>query len=392
MSLKLTASQKEVLVNVIEWYKTLPSPHLTFGGYAGTGKTTLTAQFRKLLHKARPKDRVAFCAYTGKAARVLDATLKNHQATVKNDNVSTIHSLIYAPLTSSSGQVTGWKKKKKVPFDLIIVDEASMVDEEIWHDLQSFDTPIWAIGDHGQLPPIQGQFNLMENPQLKIEEIHRQAADNPIIKLSMIARTTGSIDIGDYGQGVKKLDRYDPLSGQEVEDILKSFQENTMILTGYNHTRVKLNQQIRQFQDIHQPEPQPGDHVICLKNNWEKGIYNGMSGIIQDLAPAYDDDGEHHWYQAEIQLEDRQVYTGKISKHQFNEMSTINEHEKLPYSLLGDLFDFGYALTVHKAQGSQAESVLLFEERNKYMSDEDWRRWLYTGVTRAQENLTIVGQ
>jgi ATP-dependent exoDNAse (exonuclease V) alpha subunit len=57
----------------------------------------------------------------------------------------------------------------------------------------------------------------------------------------------------------------------------------------------------------------------------------------------------------------------------------------------GDLFDFGYALTVHKAQGSSADTVLLFEERNQHMSDDDWRRWLYTAVTRAERQLYIIG-
>jgi exodeoxyribonuclease-5 len=56
-----------------------------------------------------------------------------------------------------------------------------------------------------------------------------------------------------------------------------------------------------------------------------------------------------------------------------------------------DLFDFGYALTVHKAQGSQAQKVVLFEERFSKMDDETWCRWLYTGVTRAGEELYIIG-
>jgi len=57
----------------------------------------------------------------------------------------------------------------------------------------------------------------------------------------------------------------------------------------------------------------------------------------------------------------------------------------------GDLFDFGYALTVHKAQGSQAKKVILFEERFSKMDDTDWKRWLYTAITRAEEELLIFG-
>jgi exodeoxyribonuclease V len=134
------------------------------------------------------------------------------------------------------------------------------------------------------------------------------------------------------------------------------------------------------------------DRVICLKNNWDKGIYNGMVGKIGRIIPKQGDSGEIHWYEAEISmLEDGMEYDGLISAHQFNQATALKEYKQLSYRNLGDLFDFGYALTVHKAQGSQAQRVLLFEERSQHMSDEDWRRWLYTGVTRAEEELTIVG-
>jgi ATP-dependent exoDNAse (exonuclease V) alpha subunit len=85
------------------------------------------------------------------------------------------------------------------------------------------------------------------------------------------------------------------------------------------------------------------------------------------------------------------VYNGQIVRYQFNQETTLKAWPGIPPRRLVDLFDFGYALTVHKAQGSQAPKVLLFEERNRHMSDEDWRRWLYTGITRAEEELTVVG-
>ena len=85
------------------------------------------------------------------------------------------------------------------------------------------------------------------------------------------------------------------------------------------------------------------------------------------------------------------LYTGLISKDQFNSETTLNNINK-SYKTQGlDLFDFGYALTVHKSQGSQAKKVILFEERNKHQSDDDFRRWLYTAVTRAEEKLIIFG-
>jgi exodeoxyribonuclease-5 len=175
-----------------------------------------------------------------------------------------------------------------------------------------------------------------------------------------------------------------------VEEIMHKNIDETMILTGYNITRQKLNTAIRVMRELEGLQPRPGDKVICLKNNWEKGIYNGMTGQVQRLIPE-EIDGIITWYEAEILMDDGSLYEGRISSRQFGLEKTLTGVPGLKPELIGDLFDFGYALTVHKAQGSQAPEVLLFEERNKYMSDDDWRRWLYTGVTRAQERLTIVG-
>ncbi len=82
-------------------------------------------------------------------------------------------------------------------------------------------------------------------------------------------------------------------------------------------------------------------------------------------------------------------YHGLISVEQFNADSALNFTDKRSKIMKGDLFDFGYALTVHKAQGSQAKKVVLFEERFPKMTDDDWKRWLYTAVTRAEEELYI---
>jgi superfamily I DNA/RNA helicase len=100
----------------------------------------------------------------------------------------------------------------------------------------------------------------------------------------------------------------------------------------------------------------------------------------------YDED----WYIAEIEMDgEMKNYKGLIAKAQFNSESALNFTEDRSKTMKGDLFDFGYALTVHKAQGSQAKRVVLFEERFRQMTDEEWRRWLYTAVTRAEEELYI---
>ena len=322
--MRLSPDQKQVLIAIIDWYKSGSSQFLTVGGYAGTGKTTLLAMFRRVLQKAKPDLKIAFCAFTGKASRVLAATLHEHKVVAKQDKVSTIHSLIYAPEADSSGRIKSWYKRSTIAFDLIVVDEASMVDKTIWHDLLSYGIPILAVGDHGQLPPIGGNFNLMNEPEFRLEKIHRQAEHNPIIHLSMLAREMGNIAVGEYGRGVRKLDRLDSATNAEVEEML---QQENMVLSGYNYSRIQLNKQMRLYRDYESEKPQLGDTLICLKNNWKKGIYNGMMGVVTSIASVEGKDGEVHWYRVELEIEDGDfLYEGKISAHQFNYPKTLDEY------------------------------------------------------------------
>jgi len=388
MNLELSEKQKQILDDILNWYKKRDSQYITLGGYAGTGKTTLMGYLSNILRKDKPKIKVAFCSYTGKASRILQRKLRDTKAIYNNDYVGTIHRLIYRPILDDHGEVIGWRKENlnEFTYDLIVVDEASMVTEDIWNDLLSFNKPILAVGDHGQLPPIEGKFNLMEKPQFKLEEIYRQELNNPIIKVSEIARKYGNISIEDFSKKVRKLDKKDPETGEFLENILEQYDSNMMVLTGYNNSRIKLNKGIRQLLGFESPDPCSGDRVICLKNNHEREIYNGMMGTILEISK--NNVGDLEFFDTEIEFDDEDYpYIGKISKDQFNKDYGFNS---VPDGF--DLFDFGYALTVHKAQGSQAKRVIVFEERFKQMDDEMWRRWLYTAVTRAMEELYIVGE
>ena len=388
--IELSSDQREVLREIWRWFVGRKSPFLTFGGYAGTGKTTLTAFFRNALKERFPELEVAFCSYTGKAARVLEHTLSKHSAAYPEDTSGTIHSLIYEPETNRRGRVVAWRKRERLKADLIIVDEASMVDAEIWADLRSFNIPILAVGDHGQLPPIRGDFNLMRNPGLRLERIHRQAEGNPIIKLSERVRRGGEIPFGDFGS-VKKLARAAEDTGEIVADILSSYSDDLLVLVGYNSSRISLNNTVRRIKHRVSSQPQVGDRIICLRNNRRQGICNGMRGEVSAIHSWSNKMGQDFWYKMEAKMDSGVLYNGKVLKAQFNTEKTVQSVPGLHDKKMGDLFDFGYVLTVHKAQGSQAKKVLLFEERFKQMDDKAWHRWLYTAVTRAEEELIIIG-
>ncbi len=388
---KLTNQQGVALSAIGAWLKIAKGggkQYLTLGGYAGTGKTTLLAALRRVLQTNIPSMKVGFAAYTGKATLVLKRKLVADNILQPGDSISTLHGLMYYS-ESSKGDAPKWRKRDFLRVDLVVVDEASMVSEEIWADLLSFGKPVLAVGDHGQLPPIGSSFNLMLEPDLTLDRIWRQAAESPIIAISALARNGNQIPIMSYGEGVAKLDNADPLTGDLIEEILQSHNTDTLILCGYNSTRQKLNAHVRLLKGMEGPDPQRNDIIVCLKNSRESGLSNGQIGLIEQITPAAHDDEELWW---DITADfDGIKFEGFAPREQFGAPTTIKSVPKRPQKDSVGLFDFGYGLTVHKAQGSQAKRVLVFEERFPKMSQDEWQRWLYTAVTRAEQELYIIG-
>jgi len=254
---------------------------------------------------------------------------------------------------------------------LVVVDEASMVDEETYERLTSYRTRIVWIGDHGQLPPVKGRLNLMAQPDIRLEKIHRQAAGSPILKLAMLARQGRPLPLGQLGPAVCRTDDFE----LSVDD-QPSERKKQLILCWKNSTRVELNALARQHLDFPPNRPAPGERVICKRNNSRAGIFNGDLGTllaIQDVGKRY---------RVRIQLDDsRQPYVGIIAAEQFGMQTKLEVGN-------ADLFDYGYCLTVHSSQGSEADGVILVDEYPTGYADR--ARWLYTGITRAKRELTII--
>ncbi|MHC1716776.1 MAG: ATP-dependent RecD-like DNA helicase [Candidatus Dojkabacteria bacterium] len=386
MNLELSKNQQDVLDSILGWYNKPINQYITLGGYAGTGKTTLLGYLNNTLHAEKKGIKIAYCSYTGKAAVILQRKLKETKALKPVDYVGTVHRLIYKAIVDDQDNIIGWEKNpiEDFQYDLIVLDEASMISEGVWHDLLSFGKPILAVGDHGQLPPIEGKFNLMEKPLLRLEEIYRQEKDNPIIKVSEIARKYGAIPSIEFSKTVKKLSKKNEDTQEFLTDMFSTFNSECMVLTGYNSTRIKLNEGIRQLLGFESKQPECNDRVICLKNNSEENIFNGMTGTILSISKCKLD--SFQVYDTEIEFDgEENIFFGNISVDQFGKKEIQNNRNHI------NLFDFGYALTVHKAQGSQAKKVVVFEERFPNMSDDLWRRWLYTAVTRAEKELYIIG-
>lgn len=368
----LTPEQLKAHDHVLDWLKSR-GKLLTLGGYAGVGKTTLTAAIARTL-KGDGR-RLAFCTVSGKASTVLKAKLG--QVLGEGDYCGTIHSLIYQLIGKEklrSGRTELYfdaKQDAKLPFDLLIVDEASMVNEWIYRDLSAYGIPILAVGDHGQLPPVKGTFNLMENPAIRLETIMRQAEGNPIIAMSRQAREEGMITYGDKGEGCIKTRDTKVLHEHD-------YGRDSIMLCGINKTRVRMNAFARDRLKIADPCPVVGEPVICLYNNRKKAIYNGNIGILDQIESI------ECGYEVRIDFGDFN-YFGWADHTQFGREYT-HVDDKLEDI---DFFDWAYCITTHKAQGSEWKNVLVIEEGEFMFKGDLWRRWLYTACTRAKEKLII---
>ncbi|MCP4070990.1 MAG: AAA family ATPase [Hyphomicrobiales bacterium] len=368
--------QDQALVEVNRWIKSGDTQLFRLFGYAGTGKTTLAR------HLADGVDGdVLFAAFTGKAAQVL----RSKGAT----KASTIHSLIYRPRGEETVEDEETGKKNVLPMfslnrqsavskaSLIVIDECSMVDEELGRDLMSFGTPILVLGDPGQLPPVSGGgFFTEHEPDILLEEVHRQARDNPIIDIAQTVREGGEIMYGDYGSTAKIISKSEVTS----KHVLNADQ----VLVGTNRTRRSYNLRLRELKGFDGPLPAAGDKLVCLRNDNAKGLLNGSLWQVTS-APRTVKQSMNLLVRAEDEGIERNSAKIKLLKAVFEEPGV-----EIPWQMRRrhDDFDYGYALTVHKAQGSQWDEVVLFDE--SYAFREHRQRWLYTAVTRAAERLTIV--
>jgi exodeoxyribonuclease-5 len=374
--MQFSPQQDEALKAVGRWLKAGRPQVFRLFGYAGTGKTTLARHFAEHVDGS-----VQFAAFTGKAAQVLRS-----KGAI---NARTIHSLIYRPKgeESVSDEVTGktsmsptFSLNRQSPISkakLVIIDECSMVDEQLGRDLLSFGTPVLVLGDPAQLPPISGGgFFTEHEPDHLLTEIHRQARDNPIIRLALDVREGREFMHGDYGaaQVIGKED-------VDQELVLGADQ----VLVGTNRTRKRYNTRLRELKGFSASYPQAGDKLVCLRNDPAKGLLNGSLWKVMTSSRETVKPGINLLVSPEEDDPDRGVAKIKLLKAQFEEPDT-----EIPWATKKrfDDFDYGYALTVHKAQGSQWDNVVLFDE--SWAFKETRQRWLYTAITRAAKKLTVV--
>lgn len=410
--MQFSPEQDRALMAIKTWMESGTTQVFHLFGYAGTGKTTLAKHIAEGV-----EGEVLIAAYTGKAAWVLRQK--------GCDNACTIHSMIYHSRDKSRAHLKELELALEILIgslaesglndafieehpkvrelhrdikkesdnadqplfilnhesvvrqaDLVIIDECSMVDGQMGSDLLSFGTPVLVLGDPAQLPPIGGGGFFTENitPNVMLEGIHRQAAESPIIRMATTTRNKEPLTVGDYGDDCCVIPQGEKL---DTERVLAYDQ----LIVGKNKTRHGANAKIRLLKGLTDIYPTIGDRLVCLKNNSELGLLNGAIFEVLEV------DG----------IMDKKVF---MTIHPEDSMASLEVHAHVHHFIgtedeLGwyekkeaQEFGFGYALTCHKSQGSQWKSVCVFDESFCFRKDK-WR-WLYTAITRAADNVTVV--
>lgn len=393
---------------------------LTIGGYAGVGKTAVLGVFARAAQ--RDGLLVAYLAFTGRASSVLARSLKragvSYTLKTRKDEeqdggliarryfdptlvdresgpafCGTIHRLLYKPVINDRDELLGWTKRTTLDrdYDLIVIDEASMVSDEILRDLQGHSVPILAVGDHGQLPPVRAAGDLMHNPDLRLEKIHRQAEDNPVIALSRHVREGGRI-----GAFKSKDPRVAIRSRRDVDSVLKAAADSPPLSVGVlcwtNRQRIQLNALARKSRGF-KGAPGSGEVLMCLRN--KAPVYNGMRGVLSSDGM----EGYKPWLlEVTMGFPDEEIEPSRyqLCAAQFNREGVFASVEELAERGIrvtamkeaGSFFDFGYAMTVHKSQGSQFEHAIFMMDMPEGYSD--FARFAYTAITRAQSKLTVL--
>lgn len=390
----LTKKQEEGLAAAVRRFHDR-EPYTVISGYAGSGKSTLIKFIIAAL--GVEDDKVAYVAFTGKAANVLKQK--------GCPNATTAHKLLYKarPLPDGS-YIFIAREELEAPYEVIIVDEVSMLPAQMWELLLSHGVYVLAMGDPGQLPPInpEDDNHVLDNPHVFLDEIMRQAQESEIIRLSMHVRDGQPIsNFEASGQQVKILTANQLVSGV--------YEWPDQILCATNRKRNEINQIVRNLRG-YGDYPCEGDKIISLKNHWDiysdnedSPLTNGAIGYLKTCSaqtiyvPKFIYDKPLNILVSDVETEDGDRFGGLCLDYQAlvtgeKALSTKQEYlmNKNKRCMNAPLeFVYGYAITGHKAQGSEWEKVLAFEERFPF-SAEDHKRWLYTVITRASDKLVIV--
>ena len=391
--MELTKKQEEGLKIAVARHKSREK-YTVISGYAGTGKSTLVRFIIDALDV--DEDKVAYATYTGKAAEVLRKK--------GNPNAMTLHRLLYDSIPRQGG---GFIRipKKQLDYNIVVVDEVSMVPKTMVDMLLAHRVYILFLGDPGQLPQIDKKetHNLLDHPHVFLDEVMRQAAESEIIQLTMKIRN---------GEDIPFIHGKEVIVAPKAELVTGHLTWADIIICATNKTRHNMNRQKRELLG-YSGVLQTGERIIVKRNYWEDCDEDGnalVNGTVGTVANPYESFVRIPSY---VKNDRRDlpligcVFTpdgGKsFDTFEIDKDYLLKEEPcvdwRVSYQLgklkpkIGDILPkqatYGYALTCHAAQGSEFDKVLVIEESFPFDKTEH-QRWLYTAATRAAEKLVLV--
>ena len=390
----LNEQQEKIKNEAIEWFLHSSDQLFEISGLAGTGKSVLIAAILNELGLSA--NQVAAMAYTGQASIVM--------RTKGFPNAKSIHSTLYDVVeipeaNNNLAKKFGVKGTRRVfklksyinpSISLFFIDEAWMVPESMVKDILSFNIKVIAAGDSHQLPPINSKPGfLMSNKVHYLTQLMRQAESDPIVYLSQRAIHGLPIHNGLYGNVLV-------INDTDFVPEMISFAD--CVLCGTNATRDTMNNYIRYLAGYNGILPNPGERVICRKNNWDMiigdiALANGLTGTVLNSPDPSRFNNKDNTFSIDFlpDISTRVFHDIKLNYKYFSSPYDIKRSLRDDYKaskwLRGELFDYAYALTVHLSQGSEYNNVLYIEE---YMYGTDMKQLNYTAITRAKKSLIYI--
>lgn len=393
----LTNKQEQGLKIAVERYKN-KERYTVIAGYAGSGKSTLIKFIISALG-VNPEEEVCYVAFTGKAAAVLQSK--------GCPNATTAHQLLYKARITPNGTYKFFPRPREEleHYRVIVVDEVSMLPKPMWELLIKHGIYVLATGDPGQLPPIaeEDDNHVLEYPHVFLDEIMRQAQDSEIIRLSMWIRDDKPLSsYKPTGEQVQIYNKWEATSGM--------YMWADQVICATNDRRNEINRTIRAEKGYDPNRPCLGDKIIGLHNHWDFmscshtwALTNGTIGTLEDYyvedvrLPYYIERKPIPYMYAQMKLEDEDTFAGipidynqlltgeqSLTGRQIYQMKKNDKCPEPPFD-----FAYAYGITCWKAQGSEYDKVLGFEERHPF-DKETHKKYLYTLTTRAKEKLVLI--
>lgn len=380
--LKLSDDQEAAVQAVIDFLKG-PGQHFVIGGVAGSGKSSIIPHIVSECFKMGMSP--AVCAPTGKAAMVLRR--KGITGAV------TLHSFLYRveTLVDKNGKpYIEFVPKPRHDFygvGLLIIDEASMINKEMYDYIGELPFKTLYIGDHFQLPPVNDNFNIMVAPNIRLEKILRQNEGNPIVMLAEMARNGQPLPLGQFGDS-KHTKVFN-------EDAILNYDE---IIVWTNKCKDAMNDLARMKRGLPMGLPQIDDKMIVRVNCKSHNVFNGQIVYLCSRTPKHLKNGL--WSLSFIdELAHDDVFVGActsvtdatatihLPKEELDKVRLSYNKNDRKKSVAVHL-DWGYAITCHSAQGSSWKNIAVIDENRMHWM-QDYNRWMYTAITRAEESVVI---